>query len=164
VPNRRTRKLTEATAEAVAHAEERGVTTPLAHMMAILNDPAAAQQRKDQMAIASAPFMHPRLAMTASVDPANGGGVVASVTVIGVPRGCQYDPVSGLIKYADGLECSPPAFAPLLPSPDVVPVDSDPNLLEPTPLPVIEPEPEADGKVTPLSAWRKKSDEDGSAS
>jgi hypothetical protein len=155
VPNKRTRKLTEATAEAVAHAEERGTTTPLAHMLAILNDPDAAQQRKDQMAISAAPFMHPRLAMTASVGGA-GGGSIESVVVVGVPRGAQYDSATGLIKYADGLEVSPPPFQPLLPSPDVVPAVDHP---EPEPLPVIEPAAD-DGKVERLDAWRRRSVDD----
>ena len=35
---------------------------PLAHMLAVLNDPTAAANRRDKMAIAAAPYVHGRIA------------------------------------------------------------------------------------------------------
>jgi hypothetical protein len=125
-------------------------------MLAILNNPDAPETRKDQMAIAAAPFLHPRLAMTASADGTNGGGAIASVTVISLPHGCQYDPTSGLIRYPDGLECSPPAFQPALPSPDIgeLLAPAAPEVL-PEPLEVLEPAAD-DGKLVVLNAHRRR--------
>jgi hypothetical protein len=34
--------------------------TPLAHMLAVINDPNADARRKDRMAVAAAPYVHPR--------------------------------------------------------------------------------------------------------
>ena len=39
-----------------------GLTTPLQHMLSVVNDPAAAPARRDKMAIAAAPYCHPRIA------------------------------------------------------------------------------------------------------
>jgi hypothetical protein len=36
--------------------------TPLEYMLAVMNDPNADELRRDKMAIAAAPFMHPRVA------------------------------------------------------------------------------------------------------
>jgi hypothetical protein len=36
--------------------------TPLQYMLGVLNDPEADQARRDRMAIAAAPFVHPRVA------------------------------------------------------------------------------------------------------
>lgn len=36
--------------------------TPLEYMLAVLNDPAIEAARRDRMAVAAAPFMHPRIA------------------------------------------------------------------------------------------------------
>jgi hypothetical protein len=38
-------------------------TSPLEHMLAVLHDPKADADRRDRMAIAAAPFIHPRLAV-----------------------------------------------------------------------------------------------------
>lgn len=35
--------------------------SPLAYMLAVMNDPAAELYRRDRMAIAAAPFVHPRV-------------------------------------------------------------------------------------------------------
>jgi hypothetical protein len=159
VPNKRTRKLTEATAEAVALTEG-SERTPLAHMLAILNNPDAPEARKDQMAIAAAPFLHPRLAMTASVDGANGGTVIGVVNVIGVPRGGQWS--DGLIVYPDGETCPPLPFEPLTPTPALE--LSAPDVVDSDPTPPVQLEPEPDDKLTVLDVWRrKKSDSDPSA-
>jgi hypothetical protein len=38
-----------------------GALTPLEYMLAVIRDPTAAQTRRDRMAIAAAPFCHPRV-------------------------------------------------------------------------------------------------------
>ena len=152
VPNKRTRKLTEATAEVVAIAEERGIT-PLAHMMSVLNDPATKAERKDYMAAQAAPYMHPRLAMTASLNPpAPGGRVnVVNVVIICVPRGAQYCMETGKLTYADGGEASPEPFQPYTPS----------RGLDELPAPEPEAEPIGDPtKLVVLNAHRRRSGND----
>jgi hypothetical protein len=59
--------LTKRTQDIAAQASANGVT-PLEHMLKVLNDPAADEKRRDQMAIAAAAYVHPRLAaVTADV-------------------------------------------------------------------------------------------------
>ncbi len=59
--------LTKRTQEIAAQASANGVT-PLEHMLKVLNDPEADEKRRDQMAIAAAAYVHPRLAaVTADV-------------------------------------------------------------------------------------------------
>jgi hypothetical protein len=52
--NQRTRDIAE-------KAASEGIT-PLEYMLAVMHDPNATPERRDHMAIAAAPFMHPRLA------------------------------------------------------------------------------------------------------
>ena len=54
-PNKRTLRFNAAIAESGQ--------TPLEHMLAVLHDPKADPDRRDRMAIAAAPFIHPRLAV-----------------------------------------------------------------------------------------------------
>jgi hypothetical protein len=49
-----------ATAEARAAAEASG-TLPLDYMLAVMHDPAADPKRRDAMAMAAAPYLHPKL-------------------------------------------------------------------------------------------------------
>jgi hypothetical protein len=44
------------------------LVTPLEHMLGVLNDPTAAPNRKDRMAIAAAPYCHARLVEPAKRD------------------------------------------------------------------------------------------------
>jgi hypothetical protein len=132
-------------------------------MLAIIADENAAEHRRDEMARAAAAFVHPKLSAVASVDGANGAGHIQTINIIAIPRGCQFDSVSGLIKYGDDLEAPPPVFTPLLPTPDVVPaVDTDlcPQQPEPPAQPQPEPlevyEPESDDKLAILDVWRRK--------
>jgi hypothetical protein len=116
-PNKRVTPLGEGYAE-VAKMIEPGKVTPLAHLMAVLNDPNETDKyRKDHAAVAAAPYLHPKIAINAP-DLLNGGGILATVPVIAIPRGAQYDVPSGLIRY-DGLEISPPPFEPLAPTPAI---------------------------------------------
>jgi len=41
-----------------------GEITPLDYMLAVIRDPTAAQTRRDRMAIAAAPYCHPRVSDT----------------------------------------------------------------------------------------------------
>jgi hypothetical protein len=52
-PNRRTQRFRKEVAESGQ--------TPLEHMLAVLHDPAVDADRRDRMAIAAAPYLHPRL-------------------------------------------------------------------------------------------------------
>ena len=52
-----------ATEEARAAAAASGIV-PLDYMLAVMRDPAADHKRRDAMAIAAAPYLHPRLSST----------------------------------------------------------------------------------------------------
>lgn len=61
-PNKKTREFRDSVAAA-------GIT-PLEYMLAVLRDEKAPEERRDEMAKAAAPFIHPRLAaMKVSGDP-----------------------------------------------------------------------------------------------
>lgn len=63
----------KATAAKVAEVTASGLT-PLDHMLAVMRDPNAPVERRDEMAKASAPYVHPRLHAVGlqQVPPANG--------------------------------------------------------------------------------------------
>lgn len=55
-------------------------TTPLEHMLKVMRDPKAGDDRRDEMAKAAAPYVHPKLASMAHTGP-NGGPVqIADIT------------------------------------------------------------------------------------
>jgi hypothetical protein len=126
-------------------------------MLAVMSDESAERHRRDRMAEAAAAYCHPRLGIQTTVDGA-GAGAIGSICIIGVPRGCQFNPVTQMIVYPDGTETDAPPFAPALPSPDVSELPA-PVAVEPTPapepLPVIT-ESEPVGDVTVLNAWRRR--------
>jgi len=68
-------------------------TTPLQHMLSVLNDPTAAPNRKDRMAIAAAPYCHPRLAE-------KGKKTVAAEQAERAGEGGEW---ADDLEYADGL-------------------------------------------------------------
>jgi hypothetical protein len=155
--NKRKRPIAEVQAEIVEIARQSN-TTPLAYMLAALNDPNTPTSRKDSLAAAAAPYLHARISTMATGDGTNGGGSIESVVVIGIPRNAQYNSSTGMISYGD-LEVPPPPFEPRAPTAELpaLPAPVEPEVLEP--LPVIEPA--ADDKLTVLDVWRrKKSDED----
>jgi hypothetical protein len=132
--------------------------TPLAHMLSILNNPDAPEGRKDQMAISAAPYMHPKLNLSATSELNGGGNCVTNIHFLVVPRGCflskeQVANPSCLIEYGE-------PFEPGMPPTPALTDQSEQPAVEPEvatdPLPV-EPAPD-DGKVTPLSAWRRRDD------
>lgn len=74
-------KRTRAIAEGAANL---GVA-PLDYMLKVVGDPQAAENRRDAMAIASAPFCHPKLNAVATLDAAGKLGAIMSVNIITVP-------------------------------------------------------------------------------
>jgi hypothetical protein len=144
-------------------------------MLAVVADPSAAQPRRDQMAIASAPYCHPRLGIQATVDRTSGGdagrGGPVSITILSIPRGAQFNASTCQISYDGGdLETPVPPFVPFQPSPALPTMyDALPPPAEPEPPPVYEPElfevaePEPPANVTRLDSFvRRRSDDDGS--
>ena len=70
--------VNKAKLEAREAAAAKGIT-PLDHMLAVLNDPNEGWKRKDAMAVAAAPYLHPRLS---NVEHS---GEIARPTVIRAP-------------------------------------------------------------------------------
>jgi hypothetical protein len=133
--------------------------TPLAHMLSILNNPDAPEGRKDQMAISAAPYMHPKLNLSATSELNGGGNCVTNIQFLVIPRGCflndqQVANPSSLIQYGEPFE--PGA----MPTPAIELTDQRASTIV-EPLPVIEPE--DDGKVTPLASWRRRADDESGA-
>ena len=54
--------------QAVQEASPEDEKTPLEYMLAVINDPTADQNRRDRMAIAAAPFMHPKTGESGKKD------------------------------------------------------------------------------------------------
>jgi hypothetical protein len=160
-PNKRTRKLTEATAEAVAIAAKQGIT-PLQHMMNVLHDPDATPTRKDAAAANAAPYVHCKLSATAVVDVLrpDPNYTPPSFTIVCVPNGGQYDPKTGKISYADGTVADPPPFTPYTPTPELTALPAPAELVEPL---LVHELDEADDKVEVLNAWRRRSGGDDGA-
>jgi hypothetical protein len=110
-----------------AEARDAGIT-PLDYMLQIVRSSDADQARRDQMAVSSAPFCHPRLNAVASLDASDtGGSSRLELTIVAVPRGGQYDPKTGKIVYADGTVAEPPPFQPFEPTPDLEPMPGEPT-------------------------------------
>ena len=68
--------------------------TPLAYMLAIMKDPNVDERRRDAMAIAAAPFVHPKLA---TINANVGGSVrsITSVNIVSMPTGLFSRPNRG---------------------------------------------------------------------
>lgn len=64
------------TREIAEKARKKGLT-PLEYMLRVLRDPRTRQERRDQMAIAAAPYMHARL--QAVEHKGEGGGLVINL-------------------------------------------------------------------------------------
>jgi hypothetical protein len=98
------------------------------------------------------------LGLTGSINPSDGGGGIVNITIVSVPRGCQYNPNTGMIVYPSGVECDPPPFVPFSPTPDF-PELSAPMPAEPEPIEVVEPVP--NDKVAVLDAHRRRREPSG---
>jgi hypothetical protein len=110
------------------------------------------------MAIASAPYLHPKLNLSATSE-LNGGGRISSITLLAIPRGVFLTPEQ--IANPDPLLEHAVPFQPIAPTPALeltdqtaAPVQQDVLKIEPISVEP-EPEPEDDGKVVPL---RKRDD------
>jgi len=69
----------------IANAAIKNGLTPLDYMLQVLRDPAADLERRDKMAIAAAPYLHPRLASidhNSMANPQKGGKVNLNVTFV----------------------------------------------------------------------------------
>jgi hypothetical protein len=157
--NRKTREIAN---EAVV----RGVKLPLEYMLAVVGDEAAPQARRDQMAIAAAPFCHPRLsAITTSNTSVNykGGDDVGIINIFAVPHGGRVEP-DGTITI-DGVVTELKPVEPFTPTPPLSLTDQteQPARFEPIaePLPVHEAEQPAN--VTRLDRYRDRDDEPSGA-
>ena len=124
----------------IAEAASAEGLTPIEWMLAVLRDPNATDQRRDQMAIQSAPYIHPRLNAVAVSNNYGGGGNGAhsdiNITrILAVPRGGRLAPDGAVTIDGDPVtelsSIEPYAGTPGLPAPIA------PAPLEP-PLPVIE--------------------------
>lgn len=59
VKQKRTRKVVDVPPDIAADAKAENLT-PLEYMQKVMNDPRAEKDRRDRMAVAAAPFIHPR--------------------------------------------------------------------------------------------------------
>jgi hypothetical protein len=79
-----------------------------------------------------------------------------SVTIVAVPRGCQYNSATGMIVYPDGTEADPPPFTPFTPTPELEPAPEPVVAADPVSEPVVE-----DAKLAILDLHRRKRGDDG---
>jgi hypothetical protein len=84
-------KNRERTVREVAEKARRGGGTPLHYMLKVMNNPKASTERRDMMAVASAPFVHPRLARIASDDTSVERPITKFEVEIVVPKGYAAD-------------------------------------------------------------------------
>ena len=92
---------------------------PVEWMLAVLRDPECEPQRRDQMAIQAAPYLHPRLAMagvTSTNIATDHGGDVNIVQIFAVPHGASLDVKSGTISV-DGRVLDPTPVEPFAATP-----------------------------------------------
>jgi hypothetical protein len=137
---------------------------PVEWMLAVLRDPEAEQSRRDQMAIQSAPYLHPRLnatSVTSTHGNADRGGDINIVQIFAVPRGARVDLKTGTATI-DGAAAELSPITPYAATPDF-PALSPPEVEQPAPLEPIAAQPIVevvdDGKVTRLDSFKNKRDE-----
>ena len=83
--NQRTREIAHAVA-ATAAAD----TNPLSYMLGVLTDPNADQRRRDDMARAAAPFVHPRINPIAEGSVAGDAGSSVTINILPIESGSHY--------------------------------------------------------------------------
>jgi hypothetical protein len=114
----------------IAEAASAEGLTPIEWMLAVVRDPNATDQRRDQMAVASAPYVHPRLnAVVMSNNYGAGGNGAHSdtniTTIVAVPRGGRLGPDGVVTIDGDPVTELPPiepyAGTPGLPAPTAAP-------------------------------------------
>ena len=81
--------------------EDPSALMPIDWMLAVLRDPQAEQNRRDQMAALAAPYVHARLsaAMVSSHSTSNSrdNGDTNGLQILAVPRGCKVNTKDGTI-------------------------------------------------------------------
>lgn len=121
-------------------------------MLSVLNDPDATVARKDDMAKASAPYIHPRLGLLAATERANRAIDVtpSEITIVTIPR--------GYFRMPDG------SFQPLTPE-QLLALGPEPRALSPPePEPVEPPLSEPTVLTTPYRRLKVVGEDDDPAS
>jgi hypothetical protein len=67
-----------------------GALTPLDYMLSVVRDSTAAQTRRDRMAVAAAPYCHPRVA-----DPVMGKKEQAQIDAVASVEGSEWNELLG---------------------------------------------------------------------
>jgi hypothetical protein len=126
-------------------------------MLAILKDESADQRRRDDMAKAAAPYIHPRLtAVEVSANHVGGGGNVGGgdvniVQIYAVPRGARFA-ADGTVTIDGAVLSELPSVEPFTPTPALT---NQTELAAPVePLPVIELD------TSNVTMLRRRSDDD----
>ena len=102
------------TREVVNDAIVRGARLPLEYMLQVIEDETATQARRDQMAIAAAPFCHPRLSAVTTNNTSvntNHNTEAQVVQIFAVPRGARIEK-DGTALTIDGEACELQAVEP----------------------------------------------------
>jgi hypothetical protein len=154
-------KKTELLIQAVDVADAVGIT-PLQYMLETLRNPKTEAFRKDEMARAAAPFVHPKLNAVATVDASANSCPPLEIKIFSVPRGCQI--VDGVIVHPDGVPATAAetAFRPYEPTP-ALPMLTDQSV-GPASFELIAEQPGVEVEVEPpsvtrLDRWPAKRDE-----
>jgi hypothetical protein len=136
--------------------------SPLAYMIAIMEDVTAAPARRDEMARAAAVYCHPRLSsITTSNVNYKGGDDIGIVQILTVPRGARVDLKDGSIVTIDGTAVELEPVAPHSGTPALELTDQRVQTAVCEPLPVQEID---TANVERLDAWRRRDDgSDGTA-
>ena len=136
--------------------------SPLAYMIAIMEDVTAAPQRRDEMARAAAVYCHPRLSSvtTTNTNTNFNGGDAGIVQIFAVPRGARLDVKDGSVLI-DGEAAELSSVSPYEGTPALTDQRGKPAP-PPEPLPVVELETD---NVTRLDSFarRRSDDEPGTA-
>jgi hypothetical protein len=134
--------------------------TPLSYMLRIMEDVTADPIRRDEMARAAAPFVHPKLSsITTSNVNFKGGDDIRITQILAVPRGGRIDQ-SGTITIDGELVSELPSVEPYEGTPPLSAItdQTQPAPLEPPqPLPVVEVD---TANVTRLDQFKTRRDED----
>jgi hypothetical protein len=106
------RRLTE---EAIREAQANGQLLPLDYMLAVLNDPTAPVERRDQMAIAAAPYMHSKLVrtlVTADGAPLGDNARMVGQLVVSFTGGAAEESSAAAFPTPDGALVSAVTITP----------------------------------------------------
>src|SRR4029453_4893668 len=91
--------------------------SPLQYMLQVLRSSDADMHRRDEMARASAAFVHPKLNAVASLDASANSYGPLEIKIFSVPRGSTFDSKKGLFPCPEGSRFEPEPFPPSEPTP-----------------------------------------------